>query len=79
MVDELDRAKVLEMREREASLRRTLAAGRETEAPRVIDGVRHCLDCGEPIDKERLAARPESVRCIDCKERKEKKERLWKT
>lgn len=77
MVDELDRAKALEMRERQAALARTLARGQEREPPLEVDGVRVCLDCGEPIPPERLAARPQSVRCVECKERKEKKERLW--
>lgn len=74
-MDDLDRAKTLEMRERQASLERALASGRETERPRIIDGVRCCLDCGEPIPPARLEARPESVRCIDCKTINEKKKR----
>lgn len=26
-----------------------------------------CVECGERIDEQRLDARPESVRCVDCK------------
>lgn len=27
-----------------------------------------CIDCGQPIAKERLVARPESTHCVRCKE-----------
>lgn len=72
-MDDLDRAKELEMRERQAALERALAQGRETEAPLIIDGVRCCIDCGQPIPPARLAARPQSVRCIDCKQEREQR------
>ncbi len=72
-MDDLDRAKELEMRERQAALERALAEGQETERPLVIDGVRCCIDCGEPISPARLAARPQSVRCIYCKQEREQR------
>ena len=77
-MDDLDRAKELEMRERQSALSRTLAAGQETEQPLIIDGVRCCVDCAYPISLARLAARPQSVRCIDCKTKKEKKETQYR-
>lgn len=75
-MDDLDRAKVLEMRERQAALERTLAQGQETEAPLIIDGRRCCIDCGQAISPARLAARPQSVRCIHCKTKREQQDRL---
>jgi DnaK suppressor protein len=72
-MDDADRAKELEMRERQAALERTLAEGRETERPLVIGGVRCCIECGDPIPAARLAARPQSVRCTDCKQEREQR------
>jgi len=73
-MDDVDRAKILEMRQRQEALARAQAADRETEAPLVIDGQRCCRDCGQPIPAPRLAARPQAIRCIDCKTRKEQQE-----
>ena len=36
------------------------------ESPLYLDGVRCCLDCEEPIPEERLEARPDAVRCVEC-------------
>jgi len=74
-MDDADRAKLLEMAERERALQRTRARAAEREPPLIIDGVRHCLDCHCRIPDERLAARAESVRCVDCKALKERRER----
>lgn len=38
------------------------------EAPRVVNGVRYCLECDDPIDAKRLAANPQAVRCIWCQD-----------
>lgn len=74
-MDELDRAKNEEMADRQRALDAQAARARETEPPRLVDGVRVCIDCGEPIPAARLAARPESVRCVLCKQQKEHRER----
>lgn len=34
-----------------------------------------CVDCGEPIPKERLEARPEATSCIACQSRREREAR----
>ena len=34
-----------------------------------------CADCGNPIGKERMAARPEATLCIDCQSRREQEAR----
>lgn len=72
-MDDIDRAKELETRQRAAALAAQKQRAQETEAPLIVDGVRYCLDCGDPIPAARLAARPESVRCIDCKEIRERR------
>lgn len=33
-----------------------------------------CIDCGQPIAKERLLARPESTLCLPCKQAREARE-----
>ncbi|MEA2642629.1 MAG: hypothetical protein QOF51_4023 [Chloroflexota bacterium] len=35
-----------------------------------------CAECGKPIGKERLRARPEATLCIDCQRRRDGSERL---
>lgn len=35
-----------------------------------------CMDCGEPVDIERLELRPHTRYCVTCKEKQEKKEDL---
>lgn len=35
-----------------------------------------CEDCGEPIDRKRLEARPVTTLCIDCKIEREREEKL---
>jgi len=77
MADDLDRAKDLEMHQRDVALKNQLAGAVETEEPLIIDGMRCCVDCGEVIPEERLRARPESVRCIDCKTFKEVREKRY--
>ena len=72
-MDDIDRAKQRERSDRQAALAAQLERAKETEKPLVIDGQRCCLDCEVPISKERLEARPESVRCIDCKTQKEQR------
>ena len=66
-MDDLDRAKDLEMGHREASIQAQLQNGKITDPPLIIDGVRHCIDCEEPIPARRLEVQPESVRCVPCK------------
>lgn len=31
----------------------------------------HCVDCGAPLQDERLEARPEAARCVTCQQRME--------
>lgn len=66
-MDEADYAKEAELADRQRALDAQQERAREHEAPRERDGVRVCLDCGDPIEPARLRARPESVRCVWCK------------
>ncbi len=43
----------------------------QLELPLNIDNIRCCLDCEAPIPVERLNAKPDAVRCVDCQARKE--------
>lgn len=49
---------------------------RDSERPDLDDaGRRLCLDCGDPIPEERIILLPWCVRCVDCQELHEQKDR----
>jgi DnaK suppressor protein len=73
-MDDLDRAEQQERQQRQFAIKAALNSGIETEQPDEENGIRYCLDCGMEIPQERLEARPESVRCVDCKQIKEQKD-----
>ncbi|TVO70886.1 TraR/DksA family transcriptional regulator [Sedimenticola selenatireducens] len=77
-MDDVDRAKERELEHRRLSVESELASHVETEAPLIINGERCCVDCREQIPMERLAARPNSVRCIECKEIREQKQKGYR-
>ncbi|MES9873138.1 MAG: TraR/DksA C4-type zinc finger protein [Candidatus Sedimenticola sp. 6PFRAG7] len=77
-MDPVDKAKEAEVRFRNQSLKRQQDHARETETPHVEDGIHYCIDCGDEIPEERMDARPESVRCVPCKQQKEQRERLYR-
>jgi len=66
-MDDLDRAKDLEMRQRADALAAQQRRAQITDEPLMVNGQRLCLDCEEVIPAERLAVQPESVRCVPCK------------
>ncbi len=70
-MDDADCAEALERLHRRAAVDKALNAPQhgEGERPHEEDGVRLCLDCGEPIHPERLRAWPDAVRCVACKQR----------
>lgn len=50
------------------------AVERRTEALAAIERIDagsygSCIDCGEPINEDRLAFRPEAARCLPCQEK----------
>lgn len=71
MVDVFDRAQEREQKDRDIAIQAALLRGRETEQPDEENGIRYCLDCSVEIPKQRLEARPDAVRCVDCKELKD--------
>ncbi|WP_081443580.1 TraR/DksA family transcriptional regulator [Methylophaga thiooxydans] len=75
MVDVFDRAQEREQKDRDIAIQTVLRSSRETEQPDEENGIRYCLDCGEPIPNKRLEARPDAVRCVDCQNIKAKRER----
>jgi len=42
------------------------------EEPLVVNGVPHCISCGEEIPPERIEANPKASRCIDCQNTRDK-------
>ena len=62
--NENDRATMLETAEREAII--NAHVNRPQESPLIIEGIRVCKDCEGDIAAARLAAMPNSVRCIEC-------------
>ena len=81
--DPLDRASIeshatlgFRFRERDSNLIRKLHEALE----RLEDGTfGRCDECGKQISTKRLIVRPVATRCIRCKERQEKQERLFGT
>lgn len=69
-MDDADRAKDIEMLEREHALarQRERAAHDDDGTQLFIDGVVCCVDCGEPVAPGRLAVRPHARRCLPCKQ-----------
>lgn len=68
-MDISDKAKPLEQLERQCSIERQLdrAAIEDAIEPIYIDGVPCCRDCHDPLDEDRLRARPNAARCVPCK------------
>jgi len=73
MGDPIDQAQDLALMFQEQTRQRILAGIKKT--PPIPTAGRDCADCGDPIPMERLQARPGAARCIDCQERKERRER----
>lgn len=73
MPDLLDRAKDLEMLQRQKALQKTLSSVAEPEQDIRDDGVVICIDCGVVIPQTRLEAKPNAARCIHCQQIEEKK------
>ncbi|NVK42130.1 MAG: TraR/DksA C4-type zinc finger protein [Oceanospirillaceae bacterium] len=63
-MDDADRAKEIEQRDRRAAIE---MASRHMEPPQqIINGQVLCIDCDEPVQAERLQAKPNAARCIEC-------------
>lgn len=73
MSDDADQAGVMELRERQAGIGRIQA--RVAPLGSVVRLT--CLGCHEPLEAERLAARPGAVRCVDCEELAERRAKLF--
>ncbi|MDT8383018.1 MAG: TraR/DksA C4-type zinc finger protein [Gammaproteobacteria bacterium] len=75
-MDDLDRAKELEMEHRQRSIDAALSAPDKGQGEQQRIDTRGrviCIDCTDIIPKERLKARPDAVRCIYCKQDWERK------
>lgn len=65
-MDEADLAEPIIQMERDASIDRVVH--RVIETPFIIQGVRVCLTCYDPIPPKRLRAEPDAVRCHCCQQ-----------
>ncbi|MCK9566251.1 MAG: TraR/DksA family transcriptional regulator [Methanothrix sp.] len=74
MGDPVDQAQNLDLMFQEQTRQRVLANATRYRPTVPISG-RDCADCGDPIPLDRLRARPGATLCIDCQERKERRER----
>lgn len=63
--DDADRAQVMTDLQLELAIRR-LRQPRASETPWIEDDERFCIDCGDTISSERIAAQPTAVRCVRC-------------
>jgi DnaK suppressor protein len=52
--------------------RRSIELFEPLERARVVHGVAYCVDCGLDIPPERLKAKPDAVRCVECQGKKER-------
>ncbi len=77
MSDLADRAGEIEEQQRQSSLRARAASAAETPRHN-SDGDRICLDCEERLSAKRLKASPEAVRCVECQDFKEKRQRGYR-
>jgi len=66
-MDDLDRAQILEQRQRDEALARMQSRLRTGPAQE------QCSDCGEDIPEARRAALPGVIRCVYCQQIFEKK------
>lgn len=74
MTDVIDDAQRFEEMRRAIALRDALKTERRAD---VVFGVVVCGDCDEPLDTDRLAARPGAVRCLTCQEAHERRLALF--
>ena len=72
-MDEADKAKDYELRDRAAAL--AAALSRPDPEPALFNdrGERLCVDCHAVIPEARVAAYPKAVRCVPCKKEKERR------
>lgn len=77
MADVADYAQAIAEEERKDALA-ARAARTFHEEPRVVNGQRLCRDCDEPLSKKRLKFVPEAVRCVDCQNLLEQRQRRKK-
>lgn len=73
-MDEIDAAQERDEFFRETAITQALKKRpTEDDDPLIINGVRCCLDCEEPIPVARLKAHPGAKRCTSCQSKKERK------
>jgi len=74
VVDDADRAQVLEEAEREMGIQEVLQQNKNHQI--VINDEVICQSCYLPVPDERVEAYPDCTRCIGCQTRYEKQKRM---
>ncbi len=75
--DPNDSASLIEEQQRESALRAQSAV--VVEMPRHdCEGERICIDCEERLSEKRLQAAPRAVRCVECQDLHEKRQRGYR-
>ncbi|EOA9033308.1 TraR/DksA C4-type zinc finger protein [Vibrio harveyi] len=72
MSDMVDRAQLEEIEFREIAIAHHVTRPQEQPDDDEL-GNRHCLNCGDLVPQERIAAYPAAVYCVSCQSRKEPK------
>lgn len=74
-MDEVDKAKELELEHRACSLNTVLTTPDHNpgETQLFINDTVCCVDCLDPIPPERMAIKPNAVRCVECKDQWERR------
>ena len=67
-MDDLDRAKDLEIFQRDNALNAQKLTAKEPPQDIDQDGNVCCIDCGDEVSRQRLAAKPNAARCIECQQ-----------
>jgi len=74
-MDDADRAKIIEMQHRRAAVE---IAKTHPEPPQlIVNGIVLCMDCDAPQKENRLTAKPNAARCVECQTQHEKQERHY--
>lgn len=68
-MDNADRAQIIIDQHRDNALARTRAHNPKTQ------GQTNCADCSDTIPKARRLAHPSAIRCIDCQQHYERRQR----
>jgi DnaK suppressor protein len=80
MTDLFDLAQARDQQFTDDALTRQRATRAPEPGQRRVGRKVHCIECGDPIQAERLRAKPDAARCMDCQvdhERQRRQEAVY--